>query len=134
MTRLSKKEAFAALGAVARNAVWSWSALKRDGSGVVVTAWRDHFDWKASPPLYDGRPADDPDTADRLGARERSSLLKKAMDEHGGLVDVVLLSARDVAAVPRSIEDCFVANFRFSVISLDEGTGGFVAEVVSRSR
>ena len=44
--------AFAHFGASGKNPRWSWSARSSDGAIVVLTLWRDEFDYTTKPVSY----------------------------------------------------------------------------------
>jgi len=72
--------AYARFGAVLRNPQWSWSARTANGA-VVLTLWRDEFNYQTRPASYDlrGHPRL-PEWSNRPGNRERIENLKWARD------------------------------------------------------
>ena len=119
-------------GAKARNPRWSWSARSADGRTVVVTLWKDSI-------CDDGRTVtvdafDDGSGRLRLwkdaqGNRDRIQNLVWARDHCDGLFRVVLVVAKDTAAVPRAIDERYPdPNLVMKLIRLNEDTGELLAK------
>src|SRR6202041_309844 len=102
--RWTLAEAFASFGgATGRNPRWSWSARTADGETVVMTFWKDRFDYKATPVSYlrEATTGSEPRLS-RPGNRERLENLIHSQDHCGGLLRVVVVVAKDADADPRS--------------------------------
>jgi hypothetical protein len=124
----TKMSAFAHFGAKATNVRWGWSARSDDGKTVVVTVWDDEFD------------ADDPSSvldvyghknlarwSRATGNHDRIRNLLWARDQCGGQFRIIVATARDVDASPRS-----ALGFRphprvMRLTNLDDQTGEFRA-------
>jgi hypothetical protein len=128
--RWSKKAAFAHFGAQGRNERWSWSARSADGAVVVLTLWRDEFDYSTSPATYSSFGREAERRANKAGNNERRENLIWARDHCGGIFRGVIAVAVDVAADPRKILRCAPSDLNFRLLELDEGSGEFRAEVV----
>ena len=123
--------AFAHYGVKPKNPRWSWSARSEDGKIVVMTLWKDHFNFKTSPISYD-------DFGDehlqkwvkRPGNIERIENLKWARDNCGGVFRVVVAVAKDVNADPRAIAESYPQDrLSMRLTELNEETGEFRAVV-----
>ncbi len=125
------RDAFAHFdGARARNPRWAWSARSPDGRTVVVTLWKDQIsdDGNAVIAHYGGETG-----KLRLGNKDRVENLIWARERCDGLFRAVMIVAKDIKARPRSIAKCYPEKtLVMKLISLDEHTGEFRAESVSR--
>lgn len=131
----SKEAAFASFGAACKNSRWSWSGRSADGKTVVLTLWRDEFDYGSSPVSYDCFGRATAAWSDRPGNRERLENLVWARDHCDGMFRIVVAVAEDVNANPRRIASCAPQpNMIMRVVKLDEKTGEFRAELVGDSR
>jgi hypothetical protein len=126
--RWTKTSAFAHFGAKATNIRWGWSARSEDGATVVVTIWDDEFDPDSPSTILDryghknlakwtGAP----------GNRDRVKNLIWARDRCGGLFRIVVVTARDVDAYPRSAKRFRPHSRVMRLTALDEQTGEFSA-------
>lgn len=124
----SHTDCFEFFGTVPRNARWSWSGRSADGKAVSVTLWQDRFEEKGR--VYRSWKTDRPgEWRSRPGFVELIENLALARDHADGLVHVILATARDKDAVPRSIARCFPQpNLKMRVVELDEDEGTFVLE------
>jgi hypothetical protein len=123
--------AYAHFGAVLRNPQWSWSARTKDG-GVVLTLWKDEFNYKTKPVSYDlrGHPRLS-EWIGRPGNRERIENLKWARDHSRGTFRVVIATAKDDTADPRQVAEAYPqTKMIMRLTDLDEETGEFRAEIV----
>lgn len=128
----TKRAAFAHFGAVGKNDRWSWSARSPDGSVVVLTLWRDEFNYSTDPPTYSSFGRKWASRENRPGNNERRDNLVWARDHCGGVFRAVIAVATDVTADPRKIASCAPSPLRFRLLELDEVSGEFLAEVVAR--
>jgi hypothetical protein len=124
-----KAEAFSHFGVSAKNDRWSWSARSADGKTVVVTFWKDRFDYKTNPVSYSTFGLDTlPDWIDSLGNRERIENLKWARANCDGILRVVITEAIDVRASPRQIANAYPQErLLMKLVALNEATGEFSA-------
>ena len=123
--------AYASFGATLTNERWSWSARSSDGQ-VVLTLWKDEFNYKTVPASYDvrGHPRLS-EWTNRPGNRERIENLKWARDHTGGKFRVVIATAVDEGASPRKIANAFAQpKMVMRLVELNEATGEFLAELV----
>lgn len=126
--RSTKTRAFAHFGAKATNVRWGWSARTEDGATVVITVWDDDFDADAPVAILDRYGHRELHRwRDAPGNRDRIKNLIWARDNCGGLFRIVVVTARDADAYPRSAR-----NFRphprvLKLIDLNEQTGEFRA-------
>jgi hypothetical protein len=115
-------------GAAGRNQRWSWSARSADGKTVVLAIWnfdigRDNNKVRIDVKMHRSVP--------KLGNKERLENLIWARDHCGGLFRVVVVTAKDPKARPRSIAKCTPApELMMRLTELDEATGGFRAESI----
>lgn len=124
----SQKECFDRYGVKPANPRWSWSGKSADGKTVAVTLWKDRFEkgidlyrWSASPGEA-GRQL-------RPGHTELIRNLAWARDNCDGEVSIIIATAVDPNANPRTISECFPrTDFRMRVVGLDEASGEFVLE------
>ena len=117
-------------GARARNPRWAWSARSPDGRTVVITHWEDRISDDGNTVTYY-----DPGETRRLrhGNKDRIKNLIWARDNCDGLFRVVMVAAKDTKARPRSTAKRYPEKtLVMKLISLDEHTGEFRAESVSR--
>lgn len=122
--------AFAHFGAAGKNPRWSWSARSPDGATVVLTLWRDEFDYTTTPISYSSFGHKVDLWLTRPGNRERLENLIWARDRCGGLFRVVITVAEDVNADPRKIASCAPQpRMIMRIVELDEATGEFRAEL-----
>lgn len=123
-------KAFEYFGVVPKNIRWSWSGRSPDGQVVAVRLWQDKFEDKGR--LYRSWSDDEPGTwKSRPGFTELIENLMHARDQLDGVVSVILLIAKDKAAVPRSIDRSSPApNLKMRVIELDEDEGTFLLKRV----
>jgi hypothetical protein len=126
---MTLSECFARYGARGKNPRWSWSARSADGETVVLTLWADLI--KRGPGgtiIYDNFDPDGGTWIERPGNRERLENLIHCRDQCEGRFRVVITKARDVKAVPRTIEDCFPReDIVMQISELNERTGEFRA-------
>ena len=121
-------KAFEFFGVVPKNIRWSWSGRSPDGSTVAVRLWQDKFEDKGR--LYRSWRDDEPGVwRSRPGFTELIDNLVHARDHLDGVVNVILLIAKDRTAVPRSIDRSSPApNLKMRVIELEENDGTFLLE------
>jgi hypothetical protein len=119
--------AFSHFGATPRNVQWSWSARSDDGRTVVVTLWKDRvvrkdgritYEWTAPPDHVRRRP----------GFSELMDNLAWSRDHCGGRFSVIIATAKDEHADPRSIDECYPVKWRMKLIEFDSAAGTFTAE------
>jgi hypothetical protein len=128
-------ECFDTFGAKGANPRWSWSARSEDGKTVVLTLWKDGIRVQGQSVTYDSFDLEGSgEWQKRPGNRERIENLKWARDNCGGLFRVVITVAKDTAAIPRSIAECFPKpNLTMRLLDLNEQTGEFRAESISQA-
>jgi hypothetical protein len=128
MAKNTHSECFEFFGVVPRNTRWSWSGRSFDGKDVAVTLWQDRFEEKGR--IYRSWKSDQPgEWRSRPGFVELIENLAHARDHLGGKVHVILATAKDKAARPRSIERSFPQpNLKMRVVELDELEGTFMLE------
>jgi hypothetical protein len=127
MTGLAK--AFATFGAAGKNPRWSWSARSSDDQTVVMTFWKDAFDYSSSPISYStfGSPRLHI-WKDKPGNRERIENLKWARDRCDGLMKVVIIEAKDLNVDKREIAESYAQRrMVMKLVELNEETGEFSA-------
>lgn len=126
-----KVAAFAHYGVVLRNDQWSWSGRTPSGE-VVVTLWRDEFNYRDKPVSYSTQNSQNLDQwVNRPGNQERIENLKWARDKNGGRFRVVIATAVDTAAEPRSIKEAYPQpKMIMQLLEFNEETGEFKAELV----
>jgi hypothetical protein len=118
-------------GAVARNPRWSWSARSPDGETVVLTLWEDKITHEDGGPTINCFGDDAHLWKDTLGNKDRTKNLIHARDHCDGLFRVVMVVAKDIKAVPRSIAKRYPhPTLVMKLIKLDERTGEFSAKSV----
>lgn len=86
------EKAFRRLGYSLDNVRQDWSAEKADG--VCVTLWKKEVNWRSKPPyvdLWELHP-DGGDWESLPGHRKRTAHISKAMDDHGGHVDAIIVT------------------------------------------
>jgi hypothetical protein len=127
--KMTLRDAFASFSAAeGRNQRWSWSARSEDGETVVLAIWdfditRDGDKVRVDVSMGGGVP--------KLGNKERVENLVWARDRCGGLFHVVVVTAKDREARPRSIAKCSPApELVMKLTELDEATGAFRAESI----
>jgi hypothetical protein len=120
--------AFEHFGTRPRNVRWSWSARSDDGKIVVGTLWKDEFSGDRK--RFYERPGLDPGTSPqrRLAFDEWKENLIWAQDHCDGRIHVIIATAKDVRAVPRSIAECYPTKMIMKVRLLDRDTGAFLLE------
>jgi hypothetical protein len=124
--------AFDHFGAAGANRRWSWSARSPDGQVVVMTLWRDEFDYSTKPPTYSSFDNQTEAWTDRPGNHERIANLLWAREHCGGKLRVVITVAEDVNAQPRTIASCFPHETMVAQLTeLNETTGEFRAVITS---
>lgn len=126
--RWTKKSAFAHFGAKATNSRWGWSARNEDGTTVVLTVWDDEFDPdepNAKIDMFGHRNLRRWQHA--LGNKDRIKHLKLARDNCGALFHIVVATARDVNASPRSTRRVRPHPRVMRLTELNEETGEFRA-------
>jgi hypothetical protein len=132
---MTLRDAFAYFdGARGRNPRWSWSARSPDGRTVVLTLWEDHISDDGTTIRVDtfGRGQQRQWTS-KLGNKERIENLVHARNHCGGLFRVVMITAKDRTARPRSIAKRYPhPTLVMKLTDFDETTGDFRAESVSR--
>lgn len=122
--------AFAHFGAKGRNPRWSWSARSEDGRTVVMTFWKDEFDYSTKPISYSSFGPNTAVWTNRPGNKERVENLIWARDHCDGLLRVVITVAEDVKANPRRIASCTPQDkLIMRLVELNEETGEFRAEL-----
>jgi hypothetical protein len=121
-------ECFAFFGVVPRNPRWSWSGRSPDGDRVAVTLWQDGFEEKGR--VYRSWSSDRPgEWRSRPGFVELIENLAHARDHIDGVVHVILATAKDKHARPRSIARSFPhPDLKMKVAQLDENAGTFTLE------
>jgi hypothetical protein len=122
----SHTAAFRTFGTEPRNVRWSWSSRNEDRKIVVVTLWTDRFTRKKGKLTYE-RTGPDPAIA-RHGAVEWNENLAWARDHCNGRVRVIVATAKEVTARPRSIAECYPCLLTMKVASFDYETGAFRLE------
>ena len=124
-------DAFAQFGAAGRNQRWSWSARTDDGKTVVMTLWKDLFDYSGDPIRYSTFEREDLDEwQDKPGNHERLENLIWAEEKCGGDFRVVIVVAHDTDVQPRQIKDSFAQPRMLGRITrLNRTTGEFEAEI-----
>jgi hypothetical protein len=127
--KLGLADCFKRYGASGRNPRWSWSARSEDGKVVVLTLWKDGISVSNGVTTYDSfDPSGRAPWIDTPGNRERLENLKWARENCDGQFRVVVTVAKDVAAVPRAIADCYPQpNLIMRITELNEKTGEFRA-------
>jgi hypothetical protein len=106
------------------------SARSPDGATVVLTLWRDEFDYTTTPISYSSFGHKVDLWLTRPGNRERLENLIRARDRCGGLFRVVITVAEDVNAGSRRISSCAPQpRMIMRIVELDETTGEFRAEL-----
>lgn len=132
--RWKKEEAFAYFnGATCRNFRWSWSARSSDGRTIVVTLWEDRLKEDGSK-VTTCEPGDDNGQL-RHGNKERIENLLWARDHCGGLFNVVVVVGKEREDKPgrrKTVRHYPHESLIMRLVSLDEDTGEFTAESVSR--
>ena len=126
--RWTKERAFAHFGAKATNSRWGWSARSADGATVVLTVWDDEFDPDkpgATIDMFGHKNRGRWSTA--LGNRDRIKNLTHARENCGGLFHIVVATAKDVNASPRSTLRIRPHPRVMRLTKLDEVTGQFRA-------
>jgi len=99
---------FAHFGAKGKNSRWSWSARTPDNKTVVLTLWVDYIQpGQDKTIVYENVGDGSLGWVRRPGNRERLENLRFAMDRCGGLFRVVFVRAKDTAAEPREIAECY---------------------------
>lgn len=130
-------DAFAHFGVTGKNQRWSWSARSTNGDVVVLTLWRDHFDYSTNPPRYYANADLDSsaDWLDRPGNRERLENLIWAEDNCGGEFRVIVIEPVDPNAKPRQIKNCYPKDRMVGrIIKLNRESGEFEAEILDRKK
>ena len=120
-------KAYKHFGITLKNERWSWSGRAPDGR-VAVTIWKDLL--KGKPLKYNM--FGDPKLSlwkGRPGNLERIEHLKWAMHKRDGLFHVVMATAVDVSAEPRSAAEAYPTKLIMKLTALDEESGEFSAEV-----
>ena len=122
--------AFASFGTKPGNPRWSWSGRSDDGSQVAVTLWQDRFTNGGR--VYQSWHSDMPGQwRSRPGFTELINNLEHARNNTNGLVHIIIASAKDPNATPRSIARCFPQpNLKMKVTALDTNVGTFTLERV----
>jgi len=126
-------QAFADYGVRLRNDQSSWSGRTADGE-VVASLWIDHFNYRTRPASYST--FNDPDFdkwKDRPGVRELIADLVHARDNWAGRFHVVIVSAVDTNAEPRTTipgESYAQPKMIMQLTGLNEVTGEFSAYIV----
>jgi hypothetical protein len=124
--------AFAHYGVAPKNPRWSWSARSKDGKTVVMTLWKDFFNYKSRPIVYEDYGEKNLDKwKNRPGNSERIENLIWARDHCGGLFKVVIAVAKDINVDPRSIAESYPQDrLVMRLIDLNEDTGEFRAVAI----
>jgi hypothetical protein len=127
-------DAFAYDGAIARNSRWGRSARSPDGRTVVITLWDDEIDDDGNTVVADMFGHERLHLwKHKLGNRDRIKNLVWARDRCDRLFRVVMVTAKDSKASPRSIAKLYPhKTLVMKLVRLDENTGEFRAESVSR--
>lgn len=129
--RFTHKECFESYGTKPRNLRWSWSGRSVDGKVVSVTLWQDRFEngvnqYRSAAHVGDDKWFGSP------GHNELIENLAWAQRECDGEVRVIIAIAKDRAASPRSIRECFPKpELRMRVAHLDLHTRDFVLERIT---
>lgn len=122
--------AFAYFGASGANSRWSWSARSPDNNLVVLTLWRDDFDYSTHPVSYSSFGNKTELWSGRPGNRERLENLIWVRDHCDGLFRVAITVAKDTNAQPREIATCAPQpRMVMRLLELDEQIGEFRAEL-----
>jgi hypothetical protein len=132
--RWTLRDAFAYFGAKATNPRSSWSARSADGATIVLTLWEDGIedDGKTVVANSFNRP-NLPVWKDRAGNRDRIKNLRLARDNAGGLFRVVMVTAKDPTAEPRTTQRRYPhPTLVMHLEELNETTGEFRATSVAR--
>jgi len=133
MTKLA--EAFASFGASGKNPRWSWSARSADGKTVVMTLWKDGFDYSSRPPKYRSvAESGKEDWLNRPGNKERRENLEWALENCGGMFRVVIVVAEDERAEPRKIKSSYPQRRMWGKITrINADTGEFEAVILDEN-
>lgn len=110
-------ECFAHFGVRPRNVQWSWSARSDDGTIVVVRLWQDRFSDGGRQYRIANYPGSDERL--RLGQRELMDNLQHALDHCDGQVRVIVITAKDRDAIPRSIKEGWPADMVMQITAFD---------------
>ena len=95
-----------------------------------MTLWRDEIGCHGDLLTYESRAKI---RSKKPSSKERLANLRWARDSCDGLVRVVIVTAKDVKAEPRSIADCFpVDQLVMRITHLDNETGAFRMESVTK--
>lgn len=124
-------EAFKKLGYNLQLPRLHWTASS--DKGVCISLWRSEIDWPNR--KFDTREdANPPATWNAAGANQRRENLRKAVNDFGGWVDVVVVDGvpgqKVRNATPWSPEER--SGLFWRVVSFDEATGHFRAEMTPR--
>ena len=129
-----KVKAYGEMGVKLRNIRWSWSGRTSDGR-VVLSIWKEQIDWNAKPPRIDIFEDDRlADMMSKPGNKERIENLKWARDRYDGVFELVLTTAVDFDASPRVIARAEPSKLKMKLVSFDEISGEFSAQVVERGK
>lgn len=122
-------EAFAFFGAKGANSRWSWSAKSEDEKIIVLTLWQDELKPEGKKWIYHAKARGDfTEWLQKPGNKERLENLKLAKNNCDGLFRVVVAIAKDTAAIPRAIKECFPhPKLVMRITELNEETGEFRA-------
>jgi hypothetical protein len=131
MTKWSKTTAFTEVGVAGANGRWNWSGRSKNGTTVALTFWQDLFR-KGQPLRYiDEGWSDDEAIVKSLGNRERIENIKWALAHCGGVVGVVIATAKNMKAKPREGKDWEPKTWKMHITSFNEATGEYCAEMVA---
>ena len=126
-------EAFMSLGYDVAAPRQDWTAEKRDG--VCISLWRKEMGMREGMPWMDTRIHADPleNWQHKPGNRKRIQHLRRAINEFGGRVDVVIVSGEPGVSYGTAqpwIDEGGRSGTTWEIVNLDEETGHF--EVVLR--
>ncbi|HEY7977318.1 MAG TPA: hypothetical protein VID67_03920, partial [Rhizomicrobium sp.] len=93
---------------------------------VVATLWQDQFERRDGKVTYK-RPGAIAGERRSPGLSELIENFTWARDNCDGLFNVIIAIAKDKAADPRSIQECFPSKMIMKLINFDEETGAFMA-------
>jgi hypothetical protein len=124
--------AFAQVGVRLRNNQWSWSGRSEDGQAVAITVWTDKVKREDDSFVYRQIAYTEAERG-RPGFRELIENLRWARDHCGGLVKIVMTTAKDDKANPREVERCYPVTDqrRLQLVDVDYETGAHVAKMVT---
>ena len=130
-------DAFKAAGYELSSPRTQWSAIRSDGSAVVLTVWSDEIDKSTDPWQIDLRNHPRLDVwKSKPGNAIRKKHVRHALDHCGGQVDLILCKAVDPKANTRTVEWARPWTERVGIIKSDEfdqSTGEFRMQLIDRA-